>query len=348
MDIREAFCPRCGGPSGEGPGGLCGRCRLAETRWLECDPRAVHTYCPSCGAQKNGRVWTDAEQDRSEVGPGLALSAVRLHPEVRRPRFTVEVREISSNRSQADVDVSGMLYGEPISDRCTIELVWQKEQCDRCNRIAGSYYEGLVQVRATDRRPTDREVSAATRLAHEIEAALQSEGDRLSYVSDLQETRDGLDIVVGSQSIGLAIAQAVSQRLGGRFTTHPKLVGEKAGKPIYRVTYLVRLHPYVRGDVVEVSGADLEVVSAESDHLRAVDLATGRTRTVREDEPKRLIGHGTDAVDALVAYLDNGMLGLIDPVTSAPVEVPRPSWLNVEAGGQVRVLRDRDRIVVLG
>ncbi len=347
-DIREAFCPRCGGTGGEGRDGLCGRCRLAETRWLECEPRAVHTYCPSCGAQKSGQVWTDSEQERAEIGPGLALSAIKLHPEVRRPQFNVAIREISSNRSQADVDVSGTLYDVPISDRCTVELVWQKEQCDRCNRIAGSYYEGFVQVRATDRRLTDREIEAATRIAHETEAQLQAEGDRLSYVSDLQETRDGLDIIVGSQTIGQAIAQAVAQRLGGRSSTHPKLVGEKAGRPIYRITYLVRLHPFLRGDVIDVGGVDLEVASAESDHVRGVDLATGRTRTVREEEPKRLIGHGSDAMEALVAYIDNGMLGLIDPVSSAPVEVPRPSWLNVEAGEHVRVLRDRDRLVVLG
>ncbi len=347
-DIREAFCPRCGGPAGEAKDGLCGKCRLAETRWLECEPRAVHTYCPSCGAQKSGQLWTDSEQAREEIGPGLALSALRLHPEVRRPQFEVGIREVSANRSMADVAVTGTLYGEPITDRCTVELVWNKEQCDRCNRIAGSYYEGIVQVRATDRRLTDRELDAATRIAHETEASMQGEGARLSYISDLKETKDGLDIVVGSQAIGLAISQAVSQRLGGRYTTHPKLVGEKAGRPIYRVTYLVRLYPFLRGDVIEVGGADLEIVSVESNHVRGVDLATGRPRTVRDEEPKRLIGHGSDATEALVTHFDQDMLGLIDPVTSAAVEVPRPSWLKVEAGAQVRVLRDRDRLVVLG
>ena len=346
MDIREAFCPRCGAPTTDE--GLCGRCRLSGTQWLECEPRATHTYCPSCGAQKRGQVWSDSEQERDEIGPALALSAVRLHPEVGLPQFQVSIREISSNRSTAEVEVSGKLFGEPVRDRCTIELVWHKEQCDRCNRIAGSYYEGIVQVRATDRKLTDRELNEATRIAHETEAAHQAEGDRLSYISDLKVTRDGLDIVVGSQSIGLGITQAIANRLGGRYTTHPKLVGEKAGRPIYRVTYLVRLHPYLRGDVIDVRGTDLEVVSVEGHHVRAVDLMTGRTRTVRETEEKRLIGHGSEGIEALVAYIDDGMLGLLDPLSGKTVEVARPEWLTVEAGGHVRVLRDRDRFVVLG
>jgi nonsense-mediated mRNA decay protein 3 len=329
----------------EGP---CGRCRLAETRWLECEPRAVHTYCPSCGAQKSGRVWTDSDQEREAIGPGLALSVVRLHPEVQRPHFEVAVREISNNRSIAEVDVSGLLFGEAVRDRCTVELVWQKEQCDRCNRISGSYYEGIVQIRATNRRLTPREVRESIRIAHELETAHQTEGDRLSYISDLQETRDGVDIVVGSQAIGLSIAQSVAERLGGRYSTHPKLVGEKAGRPIYRITYLVRLYALVRGDVIDVGGVGHEIVSVEGDHLRAVNLDTGRTRTIRADEPTRLIGHVSDAVEALVAYIDNGMLGVLDPTTNRTVELRRPDWLTVEAGGEVRVLRDRDRLVLIG
>ncbi len=346
MEIRTAFCPRCG--EATETEGLCGRCRLAGTQWLECDTRAVHTYCPTCGAQKRGQVWSDTEQERDEIAPSLALSAIHLHSEVRRPEFQVAIRDISSNRSSAVVEVTGRLFGEPVEGRCTVELVWQREQCTRCNRIAGSYYEGVVQVRATDRRLTERELREAERIANETETAHQEEGDRLSYISDMQVTRDGLDIVIGSQSIGLGITQAIASRLGGRYSTHPKLVGEKAGKPIYRVTYLVRLHPFLRGDVIRVQGSDLEVVSVEGHHLRAVDLVSGRTRTVRETEEKRLIGHSSDASDSLVAYIDGGMLGLLDPDSGRTIEVLRPAWLDVEAGGEVRVLRDKDRLVVLG
>ncbi|NLX49432.1 MAG: NMD protein affecting ribosome stability and mRNA decay [Methanospirillum sp.] len=348
MDIRETFCPRCGGPAGDGSDGLCGRCRLAETRWLECETRAVHTYCPSCGAWRSGRVWTDSDRGRDEVGPGLALSALRLHPEVRLPRFEVSIRELSTNRSTANIKVWGTLYGEQVSGDCRVELVWQKEQCDRCNRIAGSYFEGYVQIRASGRALTSRELQSAARIAHETECASQAEGDRLSYVSDLRETREGLDIVIGSQAIGLSIAQAVAQQLGGRVSTHPKLVGEKAGRSLYRVTYLVRLHQFVRDDVIAVGSADLMIASSEGDHVRAVDLSTGKSRTVRDEVPKRLIGHGSDAVEALVAYLDGGVMGMIDPESSRSIEVPHPPWLKIAAGDRVRVLRDRDRLVVLG
>lgn len=346
MEIRTAFCPRCGAPSGGD--GLCDRCRVAGTRWLECAPRAIHISCPTCGAIRHGQVWTDSEKEREEIAPALALSAVRLHPEVRRPTFQVTVRELSGNRSIAEVEVSGHLFGEQVRDRCTLELVWQKEQCTRCNRIAGSYHEGVVQVRATGRRLTGRELREAEQIANEIESTHQAEGDRLSFISDLRVTRDGLDIVVGSQAIGLGIAQAIAARLGGRYSTHPKLVGEKAGRPIYRVTYLVRLFPYLRGDVVRVQDTDLEVVSVEGHHLRAVDLQTGRTRTVRENEEKRLIGHSSEAIDALVAYIDGDVIGLLDPETGQTLVVSRPGWLNVGAGDQVRALRDGDRLVVLG
>ena len=48
---------------------------------------------------------------------------------------------------------------------CTVEIVWQKEQCDRCNRITGSYYEGFVQVRADERLPSQFEIQTARSIA---------------------------------------------------------------------------------------------------------------------------------------------------------------------------------------
>ena len=57
----------------------------------------------------------------------------------------------------------------------------------------------------------------------------------------MTENRDGLDITVGSQHIGLLIVQGITAQFGGRYTTHPKLVGEKNGRQLFRITYLVRL-----------------------------------------------------------------------------------------------------------
>lgn len=348
LDIREQFCPRCGEPTEEG---LCRRCRMMETEPFTCDERIIHTFCPSCGAVKNnGKVWSDSEREREDVDRELAMKAVHLHPDFRDECFDLQVKEISVNRSLARIGITGTLYGYPVQGECKVRITWAKEQCDRCNRISGSYYEGIVQIRAKDRHLTPYEQEAAVRLATTIETGLLEGGDRLSYISQLEETRDGVDVIVGSQHIGMMIVQGLLSQFGGRFTTHPKLVGEKAGRALYRITYLVRLPRYRNGDVVVVAGQYCQVQSSEGKRVQVTDLLTGKVKTVREDEIIREIGNFSEAIEALVVYADGGVIGLMDPDSCKTLEVPLVDWRRrrIKAGDQVRVLRDQDQLVLLG
>ncbi|HEX3000951.1 MAG TPA: NMD3-related protein [Methanoregula sp.] len=146
MSIRDNFCPKCGKPNDSE--GLCRECRIGSTPWYTCDSRVKNVQCPSCGATKQVNTWTDNELDRYELGPILARSAVHFHPEVKKPTIDVRVEDVTVNRSRGFLTLHGTLFKAPVEATCTVEIVWHKEQCDRCNRISGSYYEGVVQVRA--------------------------------------------------------------------------------------------------------------------------------------------------------------------------------------------------------
>jgi nonsense-mediated mRNA decay protein 3 len=338
VEILPSVCPRCGKPSV----GLCSECKAAETAWLVCDPRVESIYCPVCGSQKHGKTWTDTVVDRETLIHELAVSALHLHPDVRGTEIAVSSYDPSPNRTVASMTVSGTLYGVPVSGECTTKIVWRKEQCDRCNRISGGYYEGIVQVRATGRRPSVRELEIAAHIAEQTENVLQEGGDRLSFVSKIEETKDGLDIVVGSNPMGQAIGSDIAGALGGRLTTHPKLVGEKDGKRLFRITFLVRLPRYQRGDVVVQKGRYLEVRQTGHGQLQVFDLQDGTSRYIAEEDAERLVGNVGEAENALVAYLYDDIIGILDPKTQGAVECRVVPWLHPEEGGTVLVLRDTE------
>ncbi|MEI6294059.1 MAG: 60S ribosomal export protein NMD3 [Methanomicrobiales archaeon] len=346
MTIQDCICPRCGGPvEGEG---LCGRCRGSSTTWVTFDPRVTSVHCPTCNSQKNGSTWTDTERGRDEIGPEIVRAAVHFHPDVKFPAISIVIRDRTLNRSYAEVHVRGLLYGQNVEADAIIEIAWQKEQCNRCNRISGSYYEGLVQVRAQGRKLLPHEVIMAQQIATEVEDGMQAGGDRLSYISEMEETREGLDITIGSQQIGLAISQAVVQRLGGRYTTHPKLIGEKAGKKLFRVTYSVRLPRYIRGDVVRIGKGYGQIMQVEGQYIRYFDLANGQARSAKEEDFGLLIGNVRDAAEALIAYVDGDVLGLIDPGSGITRECPVGPWRTAEPGQHIRVLKDQDTMIPVG
>jgi nonsense-mediated mRNA decay protein 3 len=346
MNIQECICPRCGGPvEGEG---LCGRCKGSSMVWVTFDPRVTSIHCPTCNSQKNMNTWTDTERSREEIGPEIVRTAIHLHPDVRSPSISMVIRDRTLNRSYAEVTVTGVLYGQNVEANGVIEIAWQKEQCNRCNRISGSYYEGLVQVRAQGRKLMPHEVLIAQQIATEVEDGMQSGGDGLSYISEMEETREGLDITIGSQQIGLAISQAVVQRLGGRYTTHPKLVGEKAGKKLFRVTYSVGLPRYTRGDIVRIGKGYGQIMQVEGQFVRYFDLLNGQSRSVKEEDFGALIGNVRDAAEALIAYVDGDILGIIDPCSGITRECPVGPWRSAVPGQHIRVLKDQDTMIPVG
>jgi len=345
MGITDRFCPKCGQPTDRE--GLCNRCRAGGLQWLSCDNRVESVHCPACGSLKQAGSWSDTTRERAEIADELVRAAVHVHHDVKSPDVKIRIRDLSQNRSRAHVTVTGNLYGQQVEGACEITLAWIKEQCDRCNRISGSYYEGVVQVRAAGRRPSAYEIKVASMIAEDAEESLQTGGERLSFISDVTETKDGLDIVVGSQHIGLLLAQKITAELGGRYTTHPKLVGEKAGRQLFRITYSVRLPRFQKNDIVRLAGRYAEVLQVEPHGLRVLDFSNGMVRSVREGDVERRIGNSRDARDALVAYTDRDMAGIIDPVSAKTVEYRKGKNEILEAGCHVRVLHDGDRLVVV-
>jgi len=347
MGIKDGFCPNCGRPSDME--GLCDHCKVEKTRWFSCDATVKCIHCPGCGALKQGNTWTDTDHERSLLAPEIARSAVHFHPDVKKVQIDTRIDDLSINRSRAVLSIKGILYGKEVEATCETQIAWQRESCDRCNRISGSYYEGVVQVRAQDRLPSPYEIQTAAEIASGVEESLQIGGERLSFVSDTTETRDGLDIIVGSQHIGLLISRKITAELGGRYTTHPKLVGEKNGRQLFRITYSVRLPRFQRRDVIRFRGRYGEVVQVDPHNMRILDFTDAVVKTIREDEIEKIIGNARNAREALVAYCSQNTIGVIDPSSFETLEYAAGASLrDIKPGQHVLVLRDGDHLVVLG
>jgi nonsense-mediated mRNA decay protein 3 len=313
-------------------------------------PRVEVILCPVCGARKSASAWADTREDRGRIAHDAVMGGIRFHPDVQAPSVQVRITDRSSNRSTAHLEISARLFHTPLTCCATMEILWRGEQCDRCSRISGGYYEGVVQVRAERRQLSTYEKDTVARIACDVERQLLGGGERLSFVSRIDELKEGMDIVVGTQHLGQVITSSVTAALGGRFSTHPKLVGEKNGRPLYRITYSLRLPYYQRGDVIRLGRSYVEVRDVEQTHLRVFDLANGTMRAIREEDAGGWIGNVREAREAVVAFADAAAVCLVEPWTHTTREVLPVPWLPLAPGGTVRVLQDTERetIVLVG
>lgn len=339
MDIKQNICPKCGGESEEG---LCSRCRAEVTKWITCDQRVQCIHCPTCGSLKQQNTWTDCKLEKEKLVEDIALNAVHIHEDVRAISIVFNPHDPSPNRTSVSVNVQGKLYGIPVEETCRVLILWTKEQCDRCSRFSGGYYAGNIQLRADGRKPDVFERDRAIEIAHRHEDELQEMGDRLSFITEIEENKDGIDIVVSSHSIGEVISKSIVKEFGGKVTKHPKLAGEKDGKTIYRMTYLVRLPRYQKGDVFENNDRYYEIRGVESNLMKYFDLQDGSLKTTKAEPQGRMIGNIKDSESAIINYIQGDSAGILDPKTYENKECLLYTWLEKCEGESVRFLRDFD------
>jgi len=343
-DIQGAICPKCGGSSKTGE--ICGICRADDIEWFTYEPRIFITRCPKCDALHDQNMWVDDTREREELEYEAVTNAIRFYRDAKEPEVAISLTENSNNRTFATIDLSCTLYGVLCAATITIEIIWRSEACTRCARQFGNYYEGIVQLRAEGRKATPAEQDEARKIAITTEQAMNEEGDRLSFIVAMEDTREGLDITIGSKAIGEQISRDIVKKMGGRYSLHPTLIGEKEGKRLYRVTYAVRLMKFPKGSIIKIKQTYGEIISGEGKTFTYLDLKTGFTKTVGDTTYAELIGTATDAEPYMVVYKDAGMVGIMNE-SGETKEVRAISYKDISIGEQVKVIVDKQVSILL-
>lgn len=342
----NAVCPKCGGPSNEG---LCDLCALESTELLSCPERIEITVCSVCGAKLIKGKWVPSQASAGELAYDAACSAICAHEGLSKPNLDVKLIKTGATRYMAMADLKGTFRSMPAEAGCQFEVRILSMACDRCSRRAGRYFESTIQIRASSREPTEREMEVSKKMALEMAEAGYKHGDQLSFVQDIKETQGGLDIVLGSTQLGRQISKVISERFGGRITETSKLVGQRDGRDLCRSTLLVRLPRFKLGDIIRFRGAVHEVAGFEGKRIYLTTLKGGHKTVITDDEVEdaRILGNRNKARKATVVAGDERILEIMDPDTYKVVLASRPHGLEVQPGQEVQIVRAGDEYIVL-
>ena len=261
-DNWTKFCPKCGRQTDELFDSLCVDCFKQEIKLIEPTGISV-SICRTCGCYFKGNERTNIEavvEDtiRKEIWKKYGCDS------------EVEIKEIKTGDKRAHVVliVKAELRGVQLTENGEVEVVLKRESCERCNRIAGGYYAGIVQIRADDRIPTDDELAIAEEVAH-------SSLIEPDFISKEVLLKEGLDIYVSSMECGRGISNAIVRRFGGSYSKSQKLYGQKDGRNVYRVSFSVRMPGFRVGDVLEIGDKRISIAKlVEGRGIEGVDIDT--------------------------------------------------------------------------
>ncbi|ELZ33676.1 60S ribosomal export protein NMD3 [Halorubrum tebenquichense] len=348
-DSRE-FCPRCGDavperrePLPGDPRGrdalLCDDCYFEDFELVDAPDRIEVLVCSGCGAVRRGESWRDVgARDYTDVAVDEVAEALGVHVDAEDVEWGVEPEQVDENTVRMHCRFSGVVRGTLRSAEVTVPVKISRGTCDRCGRIAGGYYAGIVQVRADERDLTPAERAEALEIAETYVADQEADGDREAFITEVNETDDGPDIKLSSNRLAQNVATRITESLGGSFESYPTLVTEDGdGNEVYRVTFAVRLPKYAEGEVIDPEDGDGPVlVTGVSGRLQGVRLATGAAYTSAfadgEAPDATRLGTRDDATETTVVTVeDENAIQVLDPVTYEAKTVPNPAFVDEDA-----------------
>ncbi len=370
MTDSRGFCPRCGDPVPERreledgavdplrPGAeveLCDGCYFDDFEFIDAPDRIDVRVCAQCGAVHRGRRWVDVgADDYTDIAIEEVSDALAVHVDVDDVTWQVEPEEVGLNTVRMHCYFTGVVRDTPVEEQVMIPVKIARQTCTRCGRIAGDYYASIVQIRAQGRTPTTEELDRAKVISERIVADMEATGDRNAFITETTETDDGLNMRVSTNKIGKKIANKMVEEFGGTVTDAETLVTEdEDGNGVYRVTFAVRLPPYVPGDVIDLEDDDdgpVMVTSARG-NLKGIRLRTGERYEASyedgNDPPARKLGDREDALEATVVTVeDDHSIQVLDPETYQAKTIARPEYADPEAD-TVPVLKSRAGLHIL-
>lgn len=221
------------------------------------------TICPKCTSFKIGNTWSRGKFEKplaKKIGERLTFNDPGVQTEV--DPASVELKRLEGKITfTASLEMDGSRITSVSHDIPARILL---NSCPTCNKITGSYYESIIQLRTLTAEFSPVIEKVLQEIAPMLDRLNKSDND--SFVSKIQPVRAGVDIYLGKKNDGIKISKYIHDHYFSNTTTTKKLNGRKEGEDFYRHTYLVRLFNLQPGTVIYGKERTfiLEKVSANS------------------------------------------------------------------------------------
>ena len=229
--MLERFCPKCGSTDGPFVEGFCKDCYLQDHKMLVIPDKFEIDFCKKCNRIKLKNEWLKYE-NTEEIADYL-LDKLKME-ELRKANFKIKFTPKKENVLSANISVKGIFKGLPVAIEKDLELKLAKTNCPDCSRIAGGYFEGILQLRSDN----PNQIEKAKRL---VDSFLKRQKDNpLAKIIKRISLPNGFDYYIGSKKVVFQAARELKEEFEGRMSTSNTLMGLKEGQEIKRLTACVR------------------------------------------------------------------------------------------------------------
>ena len=301
---------------------MCENCILERTRVSVSGSLPV-TVCPKCGSIMIGNRWYRDQGDLplvSRISQLCTVSDPHFHPEIEKDSMDMNLDE-QNVRFLVTVCDGSEFRSAPVQLEAKLSIL--KNSCPSCNRLSGSYYESIIQIRSFSRKYSPI-IDDAVKTVNDYLSTEKLRGKN-PFISKQQRLKEGFDLFLGSKSDGEKIARMMHDKYFSELVQNKKLAGRTEGYDLYRYTYLLRIMDLPRGAILQKRGEKFVLLSITGDGITLMNTGNRKIQRIRQNEfnanPFQFMGETLTVKHYIVISHNSSETEIMDPDSFAETTV---------------------------
>jgi nonsense-mediated mRNA decay protein 3 len=308
------FCVECGIENEIHKDGVCLNCYLKNKKFSKGSETLDLTVCVNCDRYKYKNTWTNDLLE--DILQRIVKNNFKISNELQKINIIIDTKK-SSQSLECIVHISGLIQEKEINEQHDLLVRLKKTICEVCSRQFGGYHEAIIQVRTEKRKFSKEELNDIKTTVQSLVESMQYKGNRALFIADIAEEHGGLDFYISDKNAAFNISKILLDKYGGYIKQSSTNTGMKDGKQVYKMTYLVRIPSYKKGDFIQIEDTYYQIKKLHSNKVKIVNLSTLEENSInpKKLEKAKILDGQNLLIDMIVVSQTNDELQLMDEKT---------------------------------
>jgi len=308
------FCVECGMEGEIYKDGVCIKCYLKNKKFSKGPEILDLPVCVHCQGYKYKNTWTNDLLD--DILRRIIKNNFDISKELQNIDINIDLNE-TPRGLECTVYISGLIQEKEINEEHDLLIRLRKTVCEVCSRQFGGYHEAIIQVRTEKRKFSKEDLININATVETIIENMQGKGNRTLFIADIAEEHGGLDFYISDKNAAFNISKMLLNKYGGFIKQSSTNTGMKDSKQIYKMTYLVRIPPYKKGDYIQIDDNYYQIKYLRSNKIKLINLLTWveSSTDLKNLEKARIFGGQNLLREMIVVSQTKSELQLMDEQT---------------------------------
>ena len=317
------FCVECGKEGDVFRDGVCVDCYLKSHKFTLA-PEIIDIFvCAHCESYKYKNTWT--QELFSDVLQRYIKNNFKISKELTGFTIDTDCKETKDGLS-SKVIITGFIDDQKITESHEVFIRLRRTSCDVCSKRFGGYFEATIQVRPEGKDLKRDELDEIILAVNSYVEELQSKGNRGLFVTDIGEEHGGLDFFISDRNAAQIIVKKIHDSFGGEIKISSKNIGMQDSKQVYRMTFLLRIPSYKKGDFIKIQDTYFLLVSISANKIKLLSLSNWDEVSLELKNIKNLkvVGNKSLVKEMIVVSQTQNDIQLMNQETYKTIEIKKP------------------------